>query len=51
MYEENYVLSKIEKLVDKLPYRFVRIEIALQDKTLQLTKDRPRPIGFSAEDK
>ena len=49
MYEENEILSKIEELVDKLPYRSVRIEVELKDKTLTLQKDRQRPIGFSIE--
>lgn len=51
MYEENHVLSKIEQLVDKLPYRSVKIEVELPDKTLVLTKDRQRPIGFRADSK
>ena len=49
MYEENYVLSKIEQWVDKLPYRSVRIEVELPGKTVVLTKDRQRPIGFSTD--
>lgn len=49
MYEENYVLSKIEQWVDKLPYRSVKIEVELPEKTLTLKKDRRRPIGFSFE--
>lgn len=48
MYEENYVLSKIEYWVDKLHYRSVKIEVELPDKTLTLTKDRQCPIGFAA---
>lgn len=39
MYEENQILRKIEQWVDKLPYRSVKIEVALPDKTLVLTKD------------
>ena len=46
MYEENHVLSKIEQLVEKLPYRSVRIEVELPQQTLILTKERQRPIGF-----
>lgn len=49
MYEENSVLSQIEQLVDKLPYRSVKIEVELDNKTLTLTKDRQRPIGFSTD--
>ena len=51
MYEENHVLSKIEQWVDKLPYRSVKIEVELPDKTLVLTKDRQRPIGFRSDSK
>lgn len=51
MYEETLILSKIEDLVDQLPYRSVKIEVELDDKTLTLTKDRRRPIGFCADEK
>ena len=51
MYEENRILSKIEQLVDKLPYRSVWIEVELPDKTVVLTKDRQRPIGFLSDSK
>lgn len=51
MYEENLVLSKIEELVDHLPYRSVKIEIELDNKTLTLTKDRQISIGFCADEK
>ena len=51
MYEENYVLKKIEQWVDKLPYKSVKIEVELADKTLTLQKDRRRQIGFSTEEK
>lgn len=46
MYEENRILSQIEELVDKLPYRSVKIKVELNDKTLTLQKDRRREIGF-----
>ena len=49
MHEEAQILSKIEQWVDKLPYRSVKIEVKLPDKTVVLTKDRPRPIGFSTD--
>lgn len=51
MYEENHILSQIEELVDKLPYRSVKIEVEMDSKTLTLTKDRQRPIGFSTDSK
>lgn len=46
MYEENQILSKIEKLVEKIPYRSVVIRIELPDKTLELQKEKRNPIGF-----
>ena len=49
MYEENLVLSKIEERVDQLPYRSVKIEVELDSKTLTITKDRQRSIGFSTD--
>lgn len=51
MYEENVILSQIEELVDKLPYRSVKIKVELTDKTLTLSKDRQHPIGFLTEGK
>lgn len=49
--EENQILGKIEQMVDQLPYRSVKIEVELNDKTLTLTKDRQRLIGFSTDNK
>lgn len=46
MYEHQKILNKIERLVDQLPYRSVRIEVELKDQTLVLTKDRTNQIGF-----
>ena len=46
MYEENRILSKIEALVDKLPYKTAEIRIQMADKTYSLMKDKQRPIGF-----
>ena len=51
MYEEAYVLKKIEQWVDKLPYRSAEIRIELDGKTYTLTKDRCNPIGFSTGEK
>ena len=51
MNEENRVLSKIEVLVDKLPYKTAEIRIEMADKTYTLTKDKKRPIGFSTCEK
>lgn len=49
MYEENRILSKIEQRVDKLPYRSVKIEVELKDKTLTLHKECRQQIGFATE--
>ena len=51
MYEENFVLKKIEQWVDKLPYKWVKIEVELPGKTLVLEKNRPNQIGFTADSK
>lgn len=46
MNEHQKTLCKIEKLVDQLPYRYVKIEIAMKDQTLLLEKEKQSPIGF-----
>lgn len=51
MFEHQKILDKIEKLVEQLPYRSIRIEVELQDQTLVLTKDRQYPIGFLTDTK
>lgn len=51
MYEENIILKKIEQWGDKLPYRYVKIDVELPDKHLTLEKDRSRKIGFYSEQK
>ena len=51
MYEENLVLKKIEQWVDKLPYKHVKIEVELPEKTLTLEKKKSSPIGFYPEQK
>lgn len=51
MYEENFVLRKIEQWVDKLPYRTAEIRIEMANKTYTLVKDKPRPIGFRVDGK
>lgn len=49
MFEFRNVLSKIERLVDQLPYRSVKIEIELKDQTLILEKEKTKPCGFIKE--
>ena len=46
MYEHQKILNKIEKLVDQLPYRSVRIEVEMKDQTLVLSKEKQSQIGF-----
>ena len=46
MYEETRILTKIEVLVDKLPYKTVDIRIELADKVVILHKEKSNPIGF-----
>jgi len=46
MYEYQKILNKIERLVDQLPYRSVRIEVGLKDQILVLSKEKKNPIGF-----
>lgn len=49
MFEFQNILSKIEKLVDQLPYRSVKIEVELKDQTLVLEKVKTNPCGFIKE--
>lgn len=47
MFEQQYVLNKIEQWVERLPYRTLRIEVELPGQTLTLEKSKARPIGFN----
>ena len=47
MFEQQYVLNKIEQWAERLPYRTLRIEVELPGQTLTLEKSKARPIGFS----
>lgn len=49
MLEYQKTLNKIEKLVDQLPYRSVKIEVELKEQILVLEKNRQQPIGFIKE--
>lgn len=51
MFEHQKILDKIEKLVEQLPYRSVRIEVELPRQTLTLTKERQSPMGFLPNEK
>ena len=46
MHEHQKTLSKIEQLVDQLPYKWVKIQIETKNQTLVLEKERPAQIGF-----
>ena len=47
MFEQQYVLNKIEQWAERLPYRTLRIEVELPGQTLTLEKSKARPIGFT----
>jgi hypothetical protein len=49
MYEHHKILDKIERLVDQLPYRWVKIEVELSEETLVLEKSKQASIGFLQE--
>lgn len=46
MFEQRYVLDKIEQWAERLPYRSLRLEIELPGQTLTLEKSKSWPIGF-----
>lgn len=47
MFEQQYVLNKIEQWAERLPYRTLRIEVELPGQTLTLEKSKARPFGFN----
>lgn len=49
MMEHKKILEKIEKLIEQLPFRYVKIEVELPRETLVLEKERQKPIGFASE--
>lgn len=50
MVDKFKILSKIEKLVDQLPYETAEINIELENETLVLNKQKTCVCGFSAGD-
>lgn len=48
MFEQQYILNKIEQWAERLPYKTLKIEVELSNQTLILEKSRQRPIGFQA---
>ncbi len=47
MFEQRYVLGKIEQWAEKLPYRTLRIEVELPGQSLTLEKSKAPAIGFN----
>lgn len=50
MRECQKVLNRIEALVERLPYKTIRLEIEMTDETFTLEKTKRNPIGFRAEE-
>ena len=50
MHEHQKILNRIEKLIEQLPYKFVKIEIELKGQTLVLEKESRSRIGFRHEE-
>lgn len=48
MFEQQYILNKIEQWAERLPYQSLKIEVELSNQILTLEKTRQRPIGFQA---
>ena len=48
MFEQQYILNKIEQWADRLPYQSLKIEVELSNQTLTFEKTKQRPIGFQA---
>lgn len=46
MMEHSKILTQIEKQIDKLPYRWVKIEIELDNETLVLEKNKKDWIQY-----
>ena len=47
MFEQQYVLGKIEQWAEKLPYRTLRIEVELPGQSLTLEKSKAPAIGVN----
>lgn len=46
MFEHQKILNQIEKLVERLPYKSVKIEIEVSEQILILEKQKHSKIGF-----
>lgn len=46
MFQYEKILTKIEELVDKLPYKSVKIEIETDGELLTMEKTKSTKIGF-----
>ena len=47
MYEHQKILNNIVKLVDQLPYKSVRIEVEMKDRTIILKKSQRNKASLS----
>lgn len=47
MFEQKYILNKIEQWAERLPYKTLKIEVELPNQFLVLEKTRNRPVGFA----
>ena len=47
MFEQKYILNKIEQWAERLPYKTLKIEVELPNQSLVLEKTRNRPVGFA----
>lgn len=50
MFEQKYILNKIEQWAECLPYKTLKIEVELPNQSLVLEKTRNRPVGFAPPD-
>ncbi len=50
MFEQKYILNKIEQWAERLPYKTLKIEVELPNQSLVLEKTRNRPVGFAPPD-
>lgn len=47
MFEQKYILNKIEQWAERLPYKTLKIEVELPNQSLVLEKTRNRPVDFA----
>lgn len=49
MFEQRYILNKIEAWAERLPYKTIKIEVELPNQILTLEKVKERTIGFAPQ--